>query len=177
MPEYKEYALQGGQPVRIQPFDAAAAGEGVHFAEEGCAFNPVIVAGGGGNPNYVETITGTLANPFGDYTSSQLAYMANVENSINMFLVVDGSVLGMGVYPLSMLKPLNSGDNSTLFFGASYLPDNAEHYMVADVEYQSGLKRARMMVGGNTITDVMSYSSHITTTLTIIHHPMPDSGT
>lgn len=32
MPEYKEYALQGGQPVRISPFDAAAAGEGVHFA-------------------------------------------------------------------------------------------------------------------------------------------------
>lgn len=129
--------------------------------------------GGGGNPNYVETITGTLANPFGDYTSSQLAYMANVENSINMFLVVDGSVLGMGVYPLSMLKPLSSGGNGFLFFGASYLPDNAEQYMVADVEYQSGLQRARMMIGGNTVTDVMSYSSHITTTLTIIHHPLP----
>lgn len=165
------WILIGG--VKRQVINNSTSGIVLNEAIESAAIGTKIYPGEDGeNPNYVETITGTLANPFGDYTSSQLAYMANVENSINMFLVVDGSVLGMGVYPLSMLKPLNSGDNGILFFGASYLPDNAEHYIVADVEYRSGLTRARMMVGGTTVTDVMSYASYITTTLNIIHHPI-----
>ena len=40
MPFYKEYALAGGQPVKISPLEVTEPG--TVFASEGCAFNPVI---------------------------------------------------------------------------------------------------------------------------------------
>lgn len=54
MPEYKSYSLQGGQPVKISPFVATEAG--TFFAGEGCAFNPVVVTGGGSSEPYGEEI-------------------------------------------------------------------------------------------------------------------------
>lgn len=40
MPFYKEYALAGGQPVKISPLEVTEPG--TVFANEGCAFNPII---------------------------------------------------------------------------------------------------------------------------------------
>lgn len=129
---------------------------------------------GGGNPNYVETITGTLANPFDDYNITELAASANIDNSVNMYLVADATAIGLGVYPLSWLKPLNDSDNGILYFGASYLPLSGNN-LVADVHYSStGLSLARIMIG-TTISDMSPYAEAIVTTLTIIHHPLPEN--
>lgn len=128
----------------------------------------------GDNPNYVETITGTLANPFGDYNIANLAVWANVDNTVNMYMVADAGAIGLLAYPLSWLKPLNDTDLGKLFFGASYLPQSGNN-LVAEVQYTSdGLSRARIMMA-STITDMEPYAESITTTLTIIHHPLPEN--
>ena len=148
----------------------------VYTAPSGKAYSPVTVAVP--NPNYVETITGTLANPFGDYTVGRLAYLANIANNINMFMVVDGSSLSLGVYPLSQMKPMDVNDYNKLFFGAVYLPSDTSKSMVADLHYNtSGLSSAKIMDGITTPTDMSPYANYIITTLTIIHHPLPEDDT
>lgn len=173
MPEYKEYALQGGQPVRIQPFDAAEAGEGVHFAEEGCAFNPVIVTGGG-NPNYVETIEGTADNPFGSYTISEIL-LSLANNNISVRLeVYKGTnerpvVFSAGTY--------YAGD--LIFSGAIYdglsLID-AIRIVYTETNPAQPLAVATVTTGGET-ADIRQYMAEFRSALTIVHHPLPDSGT
>lgn len=127
---------------------------------------------GGENPNYVETIEGTLANPFGGYNITDLAALANVDNSVNMYMLVDGAAVGLNAYPLSWLKPLNDSDYDSLFFGAANLPGGGEN-LVGELQYTSaGLSVARIMMG-DTITDMKPYAESLTTTLTIVHHPLP----
>lgn len=132
MPEYKEYALQGGRPVRISPFDAAEAGEGVHFAEEGCAFNPVIVAGGGGNPNYVETIEGTLANPWGSVDPSAL-HQSVLSGDASAMLDIDATVLGFGRAKIQM-SPFTK--TNIHFYGVSGASSSVEQWQVLSLDYE-----------------------------------------
>lgn len=174
MPEYKEYALQGGQPVRIQPFDAAEAGEGVHFAEEGCAFNPVIVTGGGGNPNYVETIEGTLNEPipFERYNE-----VYNELKDGDATVIVSGTINGFGKYNLYAVATSTSisAVNATIIddFLLSvlvYFPHDSTE--VPELwAYQTSIPTLET----TNISELISADDPITTT--IIHHPLPDSGT
>lgn len=58
----------------------------------------VAVAGGGGNPNRVETITGTLAQPFGDYDIDALGRNL-YSNDVSIVLQVT-TVAGTATIPL-----------------------------------------------------------------------------
>lgn len=163
MPEYKDYELVGGRPVKISPFDAAAAGEGVHFAKEGCAFNPVIVSGGGGNPNYVETIEGTLANPFGELDFDEL-YRELGAGGVTLIL----SALGA-----TMMGQIN-GSGSILFGTVLFAaPTDAAPWIGGSVSYVTGdelLDYAKVLQSG-VWADLPAAT---TTTLTVIHHPLPE---
>lgn len=126
--------------------------------------------GGGGNPNYVETITGTLANPFGSMTSGELKTLiqnvANgsatailrISNMINMVLVPNES---NGLYFVGI-----TNFDSTEFDGYLFEYDGSNMnryggYCYFDISSDS--------VSG----DITSLPGSKQTTLTVIHHPLP----
>ena len=160
MPEYKDYGLVGGQPVKISPFDTAEAGEGVHYAKDGCAFNPVIVSSSGGNPNSVETIDGTLANPWGDVDFSDLRRELGRKEA-TLILSSGGSGMNGSVQGLGIIF------GSCYFTGASA----QSPAVAASIFYDetSALDYAKLL-SGSSYVDLPSATP---CTLTIIYHPLP----
>ena len=55
--EYKDYALVGGQPVKIVPLTVSQPG--TYFAPMGMAYSPVIIEGSGSSSLVGTAIVGT----------------------------------------------------------------------------------------------------------------------
>ena len=125
--------------------------------------------GGGGNPNTVQTVTGTLANPWGDIDVSKL--FTDLENEeATAYLTIDASALGAGTIP----TVLKTGSSNIYASGANIgiaLSDTSAYYIIW---YQGTLTDARMLSGGN-VVDISSYASVITTSLTVVWHPLPSA--
>ena len=171
------YSLVGGQPVKITPFDTTDKEAGTHFAPDGCAFNPIIV-GGGGNPNSVETIEGTVANPWGDYGVADIISMINDDANYTIFIDVDtGSQDYIRLFPFIWRTGIN--------FGRAYCSDSDEpSSWVADSILYS--KETGEHIGSATIDGLMDEDDGTVmegfffltpTILTIIHHPLPEDNT
>lgn len=152
----------------------------VSFTEEemqalGKDFNFVPGDEGGGNPNRVETITGTMADPWGDFDHQEL-FDALSNNNASCRLVADLTVLGM-----TDLEPLlyaNEYETSPNAYSSGATIGNAEQYSCyqaiwgyinGDLTYFSG-------VFSGVYQDLSVYASSIPTTLTIIWHPLPDQS-
>lgn len=183
MPEYKDYELVGGQPVKISPFDAAAAGEGVHFAKEGCAFNPVIVSGGG-NPNHVETITGTLENPWGDLSYTSLVHAIQSKEVTTLLSVVlpDDSAWIFPLIPRMWDNPTDLALIASAAYPAGFLPQVTMMGGCVVYEQYSGETSphcAAIVVSSPDTNyqwvNLIEQMSQLPATLTIIHHPLPDT--
>ncbi len=169
MPEYKEYALVGGQPVKIVPFDASGASEGAHFAPAGAAFNPVIVGSGGGNPNFVETITGTMADPWGELDYAEL--VQDVGNN--------DATATLAVPSMNLVAYLISNQSELSLNGANFISagDDMTLAVAAFAKYGAdGALNVILMWQNGTAMDVTSMLSGAETTLTVIHHPLPDGS-
>ena len=137
---------------------------------------------GGGNPNSVQVIAGTLDNPFGDVDISELI-LALENNGANAVLNADITAIGYTgiVLPLAVAV---YGDAGIL---ATYSSDIvfekltiAQAYYNYDFEDNFILNKADQVVGDYdnhefTATDIKSYASLIPTTLTIYWHPMPET--
>lgn len=132
--------------------------------------------GGGGNPNRVETVQGTLDWPFGMRGLS----FANDLYTMNAsaWLDLDCTILGLGIirYPV-----ISSNGNTFTIFATSIHPEGAfdseAHWDYLDdgginwfLDYALLLNAAD---GEYTITDMMDYKDLLPTTLTIIWHPLP----
>ncbi len=165
----------------------------VSFTEEemqalGKDFNFVPGDEGGGNPNRVQTITGTLADPWGDVGFDAL-YEAlplyNNDNSIvvrnaTAIMLIDGTELGMGVAKLPLHSVIDS--NSTEFIIGDGFSFVTAGFLACESGWErDGLYSAYVISGSSqdnsyTDTDVKEYASLIPTTLTIIWHPLPDQS-
>lgn len=119
---------------------------------------------GGENANRVETVTGTVADMFGDVDVATLK-SALESKGASVYLTADASALGMS----TIIGDLRYGlvaegatvtSNSVLAYSAIWNDDGtlSSFYMTTD---------------GTTFTDVSPYASLITTTLTIVWHPLP----
>lgn len=156
----------------------------VSFTEEemqalGKDFNFVPGDEGGGNPNRVETVQGTLDWPFGMRGLS----FANDLYTMNAsaWLDLDCTILGLGI----IRYPVISSDASTFtIFATSIHPESAfdseAHWDYIDdgginwfLDYALLLNATD---GEYTITDMMDYKDFLPTTLTIIWHPLPDQS-
>ena len=130
-----------------------------------------IEGGGGGNPNYVETITGTLANPWGSVDPAALyAQMQDGEVSV----VLNITVPGMGQ---AMVQPSLSAD--WWWYSAVFGYDSDSHVVTLAMYLAylvSGELNLAYLYQNGTATDMSEMAAQISTTLTIIHHPLPDSG-
>ena len=123
-----------------------------------------IEGGGGGNPNYVETIEGTLANPFGELDFDEL-YSELGAGGVTLIL----SALGA-----SMMGQIN-GSGSILFGTVLFAaPIDAAPWIGGSVSYVPGeelLDYAKVLQNGVWV-DLPATTQ---TVLTVIHHPMPDT--
>lgn len=116
--------------------------------------------GDGGNPNYVETITGTLANPWGDKIPDELVQLYKL-NNVSLFL-------GVRADKLSLL----SGDDGILFgLVAGDMEDYVQASLVMYNEVGDFVEQKSFHF--TTPDQYEELSSETPCTLTIIHHPMP----
>ena len=129
--------------------------------------------GGGGNPNYIETIEGTLANPFGDLDKREI---------IGKVFAKDASVFisfTFGDVTISMLQGIALNSSVLAFYN---IETDAEDYIesVSMLCYSSG--EYALIADYSAFDSAVFYNDQaklkfIPSTLIIIHHPLPDSGT
>lgn len=129
----------------------------------------------GGNPNYVETIEGTLASPFGEYSPEELLAEI-IQNDATVKLYLNGSSLDLGN---GTLYPTSTNDTNRLYFqavarGSTDITEWIAYTATYD-ESTFELIRAYALSGGSAF-DMLPYANQIPATLTIIHHPLPEAG-
>lgn len=129
----------------------------------------IAAGGGGGNPNYVETIKGTMANPWGEADYVQLVSDV-ASNNATVYISVPSMSLSFDAYLVV------DADNTFIVSGADFsvVGDVPSLKLAARASYTSvgALSRLLMWQNGTTV-DVTDQLSGAETDLTIIHHPMP----
>lgn len=146
-----------------------------YTAPSGIAYSSVNVdIEEGGNPNYVETIEGTLANPWGSVDPSALRQSV-LSGDASAMLDIDATVLGFGRAKIQM-SPFNKA--YIHFYGVSGASSSVEQWQVLSLDYElNGIFEVAWLLQKGTVTDMSDYATKLSTVLTIIHHPLPDSGT
>lgn len=130
--------------------------------------------GGGGNPNYVETITGTLANPWGDKEYAGL--IADIDsNAVTAIMVATVPGGGGTSLPFSLVTIDSSIRGSGAFYNYTNLDGPSLNEAFAVTWDDDGTLHYAVITQGGADTDITAYASLATTTLTIIHHPLPDT--
>lgn len=133
---------------------------------------------GGGNPNYVETITGTVANPWGEYVFSELKTMMMID-AVTVYIVDD-------LLPSERIYLEPSADGISGFTGSCHISPQSNLVIVdREIEYigynNSGECVALLTITGTlsqygmTVEDYTAESAEASCTLTIIHHPLPEN--
>lgn len=161
--EWAEKLSGGGSSIEVEAKEITV--NGTYTADEGKAFSPVTV--NVPNPNYVETIEGTMASPFGEHTVIELVEGIN-NNSMTVILQI--SLQGQtAVLPGAILGYLR--------FNLAIAIDSTMGWQnVAEVSYYNdgNIYNALYDVRGS-ITDLKPMANSISTVLTIIHHPLPET--
>ena len=159
-----EYQLVGGQPVKITPLEVTE--NGTTYAPEGCAFNPV-TSSVETNPNTVETITGTLANPWGDYSVSDiLSMLADPEYTLRLVLNAGNTVL------LSIFKESNSTVGVLHIYGIADDGLDIECFIYTSEGLDIDVRITAEPEEEAEFNDTMPSPAMRSTALTIIHHPL-----
>lgn len=128
----------------------------------------LLESGGGGNPNRVETITGTLAEPFGEHSVAELLSKVGSDVSVKLELSfggMTGSVLldSNGTYLYGGYAAFSvSGGQGTIT--TAFRLDYAENGLHVADAYMSG-----------TYMDLVPMASQIPTETTIIWHPLKEA--
>lgn len=133
--------------------------------------------GGGGNPNYVETIEGTLANPWGKYTASEL-FSAARSGDLTMYITADVVYTdgGTAATATMMFFPITGMPT----FGFTKPGANLSQISFARLAY-SNYGALNKAVAGNINTlnetqELLQTPSDTACTLTIIYHPLPSGS-
>lgn len=143
--------------------------------------------GGGGNPNRVDEIGGTLANPFGDMTLSEISAFLNAacDGNASANIYIDASIIQTGTYLIGGLYADGAGEQLHFARGyegsdnvgvvnadwvATYNGMGPESFMITEASYTVYDKTEETA----TYTNLFDYAEHLPTTLTIYWHPMPN---
>ena len=131
--------------------------------------------GGGGNPNYVETIEGTLGYPWGDYSLRNDLAPKILSNDIDFYVTFSLNGASYTAFP-------NRGNTSAVTRVCSAYSLTATTARVSSLRYSPNgtlqsakvipeLSESNGIWSGNGIT----LDSTTPCTLTIIHHPLPSN--
>lgn len=131
-----------------------------------------VAAGGGENPNTVETITGTMANPWGDKIFATLASEIAVNNAT---AILQGSLndlpaIGQVNIELDDEEKVTAANFS---WANLALEGDGDSYAVTTQWDTDGTLIQVLHSMNGTVSDVTELAGLATTTLTIIHHPLP----
>lgn len=124
------------------------------------------------NPNYVETISGTLGNPWGNADRAWLKSAVS-GNEASAMMIVDGTAIGMQSITV-LMSP--TGSPSVLWFSASNYSEQFQTICLGWNTESGALNVAVALINGTTV-DLSTHATAVHTTLTIIHHPMTGSLT
>ncbi len=136
--------------------------------------------GGGGNPNRVQIIEGTLANPWGD-VGSELCE-AIIDNNANAWLLVDASALGYGEITYPILADTGTLRACVTAIGACGCNDSEAEWYETDTVGVYRLSFAYNVIADPesdpqvVVLNLEEYAEYLPTTLTIIWHPLPDQS-
>lgn len=146
-------------------------------------------SGGGGNPNRVQTITGTLANPWANVSIDEYKSFCEAleDNGANAIIEVKASALGLPNTNFRDFLPYDIGTDYYLqiFKGDAQVNGTARaisfiysimNNVVALNQAHYGEFEVTDGSGSGSVTDLSQYASLIPTTLTIIWHPLPDQS-
>ena len=166
----------GGSSVTVEPLTVTE--NGVYPPESGKAFGTVTVnvPQVSGNPNYVETISGTLANPWGEYAASEL-FSAARGGELTMYISasVTYSEGGTAETATMMFFPITGMPT----FGFTRPGANLSQINFARLAYSNSGALNKAVAGNintlNETQELLQSPSDTACTLTIIHHPMTGS--
>ncbi len=120
--------------------------------------------GGGGNPNYVETVEGTLANPFGELNIEEL-FSGLANNGLTLILSALGSSL------VGQISGHNSISFGTVLFSD---PTDSTPWLGGSVSYFFPYDTAQLAYAKVCQNSVwIDVPATTQTVLTVIHHPLP----
>lgn len=130
-----------------------------------------------GNPNYVETIEGTLANPWGDYTASELFSEAS-NYSITLFITAELVYSDGGNAETTTMSYIKADGSTT--FGFTRPGISATTIQFSRAGYSSAGTLVKCVAGNiNTSAgtqELLVVPGETPCTLTIIHHPLPSGS-
>ncbi len=121
---------------------------------------------GGGSRNTTETITGTLAAPWGDADLSALAAAVGGRNA-TICMTVDGSALGAGTFEADVRVK-----NGALSFSVANLSTAVVACCEANWDASDGTLLNAFTLRSTTKTDIASYAAGIPTSTVIVGHPL-----
>jgi len=131
-------------------------------------------SGGGGNPNTVQTVTGTVASMWGDIDlDALLTALLNMEATVYAYL--NASAIGMGEFRF-MIYPFKDGSYGGMYVTASDITPNGSSASVKAYSIfweLDGSLTYYDYVDNGAYTDATAYASYITTELTVVWHPLP----
>lgn len=157
-------------------------------------------SGTGGNPNYVETIEGTLESLLSNETTFKSLWAAQFNNGASAYLqfnITNGDDIVpfcLMANPLSTIEfdsigePSSSEEFGEYMIGFSWVNESGNRIDANEVawvsylwndEQNAGDVDERYYVSAVGTANRLTYtqlSRDIPATLTIIHHPLPDSG-
>lgn len=173
-----ENFLAKGSGADVAPYnrlERILAGEDLEPTNRLEYFAKEAAGGGGGNPNRVQTITGTLADPWGDLDYQEL-FDALSNNNASCRLVADLTALGMP--NIETLLYANENEDAPSAYSSGAVIGSSEIYECYQAiwHYVDGdLVRFGAVLSG-VYQNLLSYASAIPTTITIIWHPLPDQS-
>ena len=168
------------EPItREEQYLAAAAGESVNLPKPITREEMYLYAiaqngggGGGGNPNTVQTITGTLDDPWGDVDFDELSEALQSGNA-TAIIEADATALGFGTITCYITGYFGGSPERNRNVISDGSP-NAEGGTTAySVSWTADEISVFTIFAAGTYTNALDYATLVPTTLTIIWHPLP----
>lgn len=158
--------IQGGGSVTVEALNVTE--NDTYTAPTGKAYSPVTVAVP--NPNSVVTVTGTVAEPFGSIDPAELR-TAITSNNASVKLVVDASQIGYND-PIRLVG--NNASAGNIYFEVIGKMNSTNGIKAVVVNYDfTGAFYDALVAENSVVTSLKQYASLLTTTLTVIYHPLP----
>jgi hypothetical protein len=134
-----------------------------------------VAEGGGGNPNRVQTVTGTLAQPFGDYDlyESLLDAITNENASAQLEFVFNNTPQRLPLLP-NVGSPGLIGSTAQIS-EVAYAAAHAHWSDPVQGEYRLVFAKMVGTATGGQIVDISAMAPSISSALTIIWHPLPEA--
>lgn len=137
-----------------------------------------------GNPNYVETISGTVDNPWGTMTTEEIVSLidAVIENAATIKVSFQRSGKNYAACATQYVDPTTGDTYDGVSFnflfddGSSFAFANVYAAYVEGTLYKDGAGVVSTSFGGVSRQSLQQWAQTAgPTTMTIIHHPLPDS--